>query len=185
MTKARAPLTVDAALIRIAGQFPGGWAELSSTLAKKSEKLKFSTHLMRRWADPDARERVAMDVGVQLDLAYREAGGKGFPLFEYYALTLQLECVEHFVNKQALTDHLGMAMLESTEAHTAVLRASLPTAGTKDVQIATREVEEAISTLAELRTILQLMAKAELPATINSPAIPALNSPALNSSAPP
>ena len=82
MTKARPPLTVYRALSRIADLI--GW-DGCATVAGKSEWT------MRKYADPDAEREISLRDAIRLDLAFRRAGGEGAPLFQAYALRLDIE----------------------------------------------------------------------------------------------
>ncbi|HZV09083.1 MAG TPA: hypothetical protein VFF94_04975, partial [Novosphingobium sp.] len=122
MTKHRPPLTIDAALARIAGQLPGGWPEMAALLGRRES-------IVRAWGDPDRRELIPLGCAIQLDLAHQAAGGKGAPLHEVYTLQLQLEHVTRFADGQALTHVLSSVIKEAAEAESAIALSTLPDAG--------------------------------------------------------
>ena len=86
MTKRRAPLSIDAALARIAGQLPGGYEAMGELVQRKDRTG-------RNWGDPDTPEQIPLDCAIVLDLAYEEAGGEGYPLHEAYTAKLELALV--------------------------------------------------------------------------------------------
>ena len=97
MTKLRAPLTIDAALARIAGQIPGGWNAMAKALSDRK-----SASLVRAWGDPDRREKIPLADALELDLAYRDAGGDGAPLYETYGYLLDAAGTFRFASEIAL-----------------------------------------------------------------------------------
>ena len=147
MTKRRAPLSIDAALARIAGHIPGGYAEMARILDR-------SERLVRAWGDPERRERMPIDDAIALDLAYRAAGGDGAPVFEAYAEKLRNDGLTWFADEVALGRHVAGMIKECAEAEAAVVIASQPGATARDRANARREVEEALLTLQRARFML-------------------------------
>jgi len=147
MTKHRPPLSVDAALARVAGQLENGWDEMAEVTSRK-------IGLIRAWADPARRERIPLDDAILLDLAYRRAGGLGAPHFECFGARLQAEGLEWFAEEIALARHAATLIRECSEAEAAVVIASQPGATPRERAHALREVEEAIAVLARARTML-------------------------------
>ncbi|MEM9965522.1 MAG: hypothetical protein AAGC58_09265, partial [Asticcacaulis sp.] len=82
MTKLRPPLSVYRALSRIADII--GWDGCAAVCGK-------TEWTMRKYADPDAEREISLRDAIRLDLAYRRAGGRGMPLFQAYALRLEIE----------------------------------------------------------------------------------------------
>lgn len=140
MTKLRAPLTIDAALARIAGHLPGGFDEMAAITRR-------AVRTVRNWGDPDTAEQIPLDCAIALDLAFIAAGGDCAPLFETYALKLELGQVEHFACNIRLARHTAEVIREGGEAHAALVRATLPDASAADRQTALRETTEAIDIL--------------------------------------
>ena len=147
MTKHRAPLTIDAALARIAGQLEGGWYEMG-TVTERSQSM------VRAWAEPTRREQVPMDAAIALDLAFQASGGIGAPLFETYARQLDLACISRFADRAALGIPLASVIKEAAEAESAMLSAVLPDAGPAETARALREVDEALVAMGTARSLL-------------------------------
>lgn len=82
MTKIRPALSVYRALARIADII--GWDGCAAVCGK-------SEWTMRKYADPDAEREITLRDAIRLDLAYRRAGGDDVPLFQAYALRLELD----------------------------------------------------------------------------------------------
>lgn len=140
MTKHRAPLTIDAALARVAGQLPGGWADMA-TATERSESL------VRAWGDPERREQIPICDAITLDLAYRAAGGDGAPLFETYAWQLDQAGVFRFSDEIALGRIAAEAIREGGEANAALVLAAQPGSTDRERREAAREVKQALAAL--------------------------------------
>ena len=140
MTKRRAPLTIDAALARIAGQLPGGYGEMADIAGRKERTV-------RNWGDPDTPEQIPMDCAIKLDLAYQQADGIGAPIFETYACQLEAAGVARFATRIELGHLAARSAAESGEAHAAMIRAALPGASDAEVAAAVREIGEAVELL--------------------------------------
>lgn len=140
MTKRRVPLSLDAALARIAGQLPGGWVEMA-THAQRQERT------VRNWGDPDTAESIPMSCAIALDVAFQGSGGEGAPIFECYALQLELACINRFADAHALGRHTAAVIRECGEAGAALVAASQPDATDADRRAAAREIEEALGIL--------------------------------------
>lgn len=147
MTKLRAPLSIDAALARIAGQLPQGWAGIGEATGRAERTA-------RNWGDPDTPEAVPMDLAIRLDLAFQAAGGQGAPIFETYALQLELAAATRFADRFALAKLAAETVRECGEANSALITASQPEANTSDHINALREIEEAIAALNQARAQL-------------------------------
>lgn len=147
MTKPRAPLSVGAALARIAGYIPGDYAEMGRLLGR-------SESLVRAWGDPQRRERVAIDDAIVLDLAYRTAGGDGAPIYEAYGAKLSADGTLWFAEEIALGRHAATLIRECGEAEAAVVLAAQPGATRRDRERAMREIEEAMAVLSRARIML-------------------------------
>jgi hypothetical protein len=147
MTKHRAPLSIDAALARIAGHLDGGWAAMGAAVDRKES-------LVRAWGDPDRRELMPLDAAIALDVAFQACGGVGAPLFEAYARLLDLACVNRFADRATLGAHLSCVIREAAEAESAMLTAALPDAGPAETSRALREVDEALVALGTARSVL-------------------------------
>lgn len=140
MTKARAPLSIDAGLARIAGHLPGGYTDMATIVGR-------AVRTVRNWGDPDTAEQIPLDCAIALDLAFIAAGGDCAPLFETYQLQLELAQMERFACNIALGKHAAKVIREGGEAHSALLLATLPGATENDRKNALRECSEAFDVL--------------------------------------
>lgn len=151
MTLRRAPLTIDAALARIAGQLPAGWADMALAVDR-------SESLVRAWGNPERREQICLADAVQLDLAYRAAGGDGAPLYETYGWQLEEAGMFRFADEIALGRLTAAAIREGGEAHAALVLCSQPGVEPSLHRQTLHEVDEAIASLQSAR--LHLAARA-------------------------
>ncbi|HMO74546.1 MAG TPA: hypothetical protein PKD99_02410 [Sphingopyxis sp.] len=140
MTKARAPLSIEAAIVRIAGIFDDGFAGLARIAEREARTV-------RNWSDPDTPEEIPVGRAIALDLAYIEAGGAGAPIFEAYALQLELAEAEQFADRLELLRHAQSVVRETGDANAAIIGAAQPTAGDAERARALAEVAEAIEAL--------------------------------------
>jgi hypothetical protein len=144
VTLRRAPLTIDAALARIAGQLPAGWSDIAMTVDR-------SESLVRAWGNPERREQICLADAVKLDIAYRAAGGDGAPLYETYGWQLEDAGMFRFADEIALGRLAATAIREGGEAHAALVLASLPGVDPAHQTQTLREVDEAIASLQSAR----------------------------------
>lgn len=150
MTKARAPLTAELALTRIADVT--GW----HTLAEISG---FSERTVRSWSDPDngpkAEKAISLELALKFDVAYRAAGGEGSPLLQWFTTRLEAEVQIALADSAAIINSIAVASREHGEATAFALAAALPGASPAVGIRAELETEQAISalmiTLASLR----------------------------------
>ena len=140
MTKLRAPLSVEQALARIAGQLPDGYTTMAQVAGR-------SPSLVRKWGDPDRDEDIPLRCAIALDLAYLAAGGQGHPLFDAYGARLELAETATFADRFALLRHAHNVIREGGEAHAAMIAASLPSATQRDRDHALREMAEAFEAM--------------------------------------
>lgn len=138
MTKRRQPLTLAAALTRIADIV--GWDEMAEATRRRPS-------MVRAWADPDRREEVPLRDAIQLDRAYQASGGAGAPLFEVYADRLDIAGTYMPAEAIALVSHAGRVVRECGEATDALITASLAKGDARARAEAQRQVEEAIEVL--------------------------------------
>jgi len=136
LQKRRAPLTIDAALARIAGQM-GDWAEVAKAVDR-------SESLVRAWGDPDRRENIPLVDAVRLDLAYRDAGGVGSPFFETVAYLLDEQAIFRFADAIALGHLAAEVIRECGEASSLLVLAAQPGADRDDYRETRAHVREAI-----------------------------------------
>ena len=155
MTKRRAPLSIDAALARIAGQLPGGYEAMGELVQRKDRTV-------RNWGDPDTPEQIPLDCAIVLDLADEEAGGEGYPLHEAYTAKLELAEAGRFVSRFDLLRRFTDLIKEGGEAHSALARLCLPDATEADRQAAVRELSENFEVI---KAVLPLISAPEPHAT--------------------
>ncbi len=147
MTKARAPLSIDAALARIAGLLPEGFEEMARVAGRQ-------VRTVRNWSDPDTAEQVPIDCAIALDLAYIAAGGTGAPIFEAYALKLELADAAKFGDRHQLLRHAQDVARETGEANAAIIGAAHPAATKTDRARALAEATEAREALNQVIPLL-------------------------------
>ena len=122
MTKRRAPLSIDTALARIAGQLAGGWAEMA-------EVAGYAERTVLAWCDVDREEQINRPTAIKLDISFQSAGGIGAPLYEAYGDLVQVAAAQAFGDKQQLLRATMDFMHENGEAELALLEATRPDAG--------------------------------------------------------
>ena len=147
MTKRRAPLSVEQALQRIAGQLAGGVEAMAAVVERQPGTV-------RAWMDPDRPEDVGMRSAIALDNAFRSEGGTGSPIFEAYGELLKLEAARQFATQCRLLDRLPTVAREGGEALAALIAAAQPDATSEAFRKAAQEVADV---LVEYREILPLL----------------------------
>ncbi|WP_395391431.1 hypothetical protein WBP07_12515 [Novosphingobium sp. BL-8A] len=152
MTKRRAPLTIDAALARIAGQIEGGWNAMAEAVGRKSGSI------VRAWGDPDRREQIPLPDAIALDMAYRAAGGEGAPIFETYAYQLDEAGAFRFANEIALGKLAALVIRECGEATSHLVLSAQPGADVTDHRLTLNQVDEAIEVYQRARVLVAVLA---------------------------
>ncbi len=147
MTKFREPLTIDAAIIRIAAKIPGGFRKMAEIADRE-------VRTVRNWSDPDTPESVPVECAIALDLAYIAAGGPGPAIFEAYADQLAIAEQSRFADRYDLLRRAQSVAKETGEANSAILGAAQPNASEADRRAALAEVAEAIDTLKDIVPLL-------------------------------
>jgi hypothetical protein len=150
LQKRRAPLTLDAALARIAGQM-GDWAEVAKAVDR-------SESLVRAWGDPHRRENIPLIDAITLDLAYRDAGGIGSPFFETTAYLLDQQGMFRFANEITLGRLSADVIRECGEATAHLVMAAQPGSDRGDHREALIQVDEAIDGLQRARVLVATLA---------------------------
>jgi hypothetical protein len=140
MTKLRAPMSIDAALARVAGHLAGSWADMA-VIADRKE------HTVRAWGDPDKPEAIPLPCAIALDVAYRKAGGIGAPLRDAYDTLLDAAMAEEFGDQIELAHATAHAIREAGEAHSALVEFALPGASDEAGIVAERQTDEALVAL--------------------------------------
>lgn len=139
MTKLRPPLHIGQALDRIAGFLPNGWQDMAKACGVENPAT------VRAWGDPDKPDRqLSLERAIALDIAYQRAGGDGRPLFETYALQVEVAREQAFASEIELVRRTCAVIRESGQAQEAMVNATLPSATHADREKAIRELEDVI-----------------------------------------
>lgn len=133
MTKLRAPISIDTALARIAGQVDGGWDAMA-------EHVDYQARTVRAWGDTDRNEQIPLPAAIALDILFQSHGGTGAPLFEAHGDMVRIAAAEAFGDKHDLRREAIDFMRETNEANLALLEAAEPDAGDAAQVIATKQV---------------------------------------------
>lgn len=136
MTKLRDPLSTEYALDRAFGVLDRAVVGL---------ELGRSPRTLRDYGDPDHPSGISMDDALAIDLAYRRAGGTGFPLFESYYLRLEAEAAAPGYCATARDRLAGTAVTEAGEAIAAIFGATRLGATSADRAHAMRETVQAMT----------------------------------------
>lgn len=137
MSKPRPPLSIDAALARIAGQVPGGWAAMAQSTG-------YVERTVRKWGDPDDEAEINLTAAIQLDILFQQSGGEGTPIYDAYGLLVGACVAERFVDGFDLLRCAIDVAKETGDAEAALMRLALPEAGPADRLIAQRELLQAL-----------------------------------------
>ena len=138
MTKIKAPLSIDAALARIAGQFENGYKDLARIVERHESTV-------RAWGDAGrSDQQMPMPAAIALDIAYQREGGDGSPLFETFALQVKVAREKAFAGGIALAQRACIQIREGAQANEAIVLASLPSAGPAQRAQAIRELEDVV-----------------------------------------
>ncbi len=140
MTKPRAPLSIDSALARIAGQVPGGWAAMARSIG-------YAERTVRKWGDADAEEEINLRAAIALDTLFQQHGGQGQPIYDAYGLLVGACMAERFIDQFDLLRCAIDVARETGDAEAALMRLALPDAGPGDRLIAQRELMQALDSI--------------------------------------
>ena len=146
MTKLRAPLSFEDAITRVAGVL--GWAEACKAIGKEDRTL-------RAYSDPDDPRQLGVGDALILDAAYQRAGGDGAPIYEAYALQLEVSASALSACTQELARRAAVAAKEGGQAVSSLIAATLPGATPADRALAIREVREARDALRDTLPMLE------------------------------
>ena len=135
MTKLRAPISIDTALARIAGQVDGGWDAMAVHVG-------YQPRTVRAWGDPDRSEQPPLTACVALGILYRQQGGLGDPLLQAHADMVGAADAIAFADSHELRRETIGFLRESNEASIALFEAAEPDADEADRAVALREVME-------------------------------------------
>ena len=156
MTKARAPLSIEAAIVRVAGAFEDGFDDLAAIVDREARTV-------RNWSDPDTPEEIPVGRAIMLELAYQAKGGSGAPIFEAYALKLELAEAAKFGDRHQLLRHAQDVARETGEANAAIIGAAHPSATATDRARALTEATEARQALDQVIPLLAAEANEQPP----------------------
>lgn len=149
MTKRRAPLTFELALVKVAGVI--GWDAAAAIVGKAPNTL-------RNWSDPDTSAQVSMGQALALDVAFRVAGGEGPPpMHQCYRTRLDADTALACADLATLQAQIGRSAKEGGEAIAFAIAAAQPGASDAVLIRAEQELEESLAattdTLATIRQI--------------------------------
>lgn len=147
MTKVRAPLSIDEALARIAGQV-GGWGAMAKAVG-------YEERTVRKWGDEDAEGEINVKAMIVLDRLHQQHGGTGFPLYDAYGRLLGASLQANFSDKFELLRRLIGVAKETGDAEAALIRYALPDSSEAERTSALREVVEALDALQAVVPLLQ------------------------------
>lgn len=147
MTKPRPPGTVEDALDKVIGVL---------SIASCAAATGRSTGYLRALSDPDKREQLTVIDMIKLDLAHMDAGLPGTPIFEAVGHMLKAAQPEFFSNAYELGRVTVDVVREDSEAHVALIEASLPGADRRALQHALRQEMDSIE--AGTRAVVALKA---------------------------
>lgn len=135
MTKLRQPLTVEDALDKVIGAL---------TMAGAVEATGRTAGYLRMLSDPDQRAQLTVIDMIKLDTAHMRAGLPGMPIFETVATILHAAQPELFSNAYAISRVTVDVVKEGSDAHVALIEASLPGADSRTLKKALKETVESI-----------------------------------------
>lgn len=133
MTKLRAPISIDTALARIAGQVAGGWDAMAG-------HVDYQVRTVRAWGDTDRNEQIPLPAAIALDILFQKHGGVGAPLLEAHGDMVRIAVSEAFGDRHELRRDTIDFIRETNEANLALLEAAEPDAGDAEQVIATKQL---------------------------------------------
>ena len=148
MTKPKDPMSIDAALAKIAGQVPGDWKALAKIAGREVSTI-------RSWGDEDRDGELPVKTAILFDLAYQQAGGEGRPIYDAYSRLLGVATAERYVDAFCIMRMMADAVKEVGDAKAALLRALLPDATSRDIDHAQAELIQAIDKMNGLLLTLE------------------------------
>lgn len=135
MTKLRPVVSIEDALVRISSQVPGGFDAMGECVGRKGG-------IVRAWGDPDRPELMPVAAIVPLDVLFQEHGGVGSPLFELLEFLRTEAHADRFAGERRLAVATAEVALESGQAVSALIEASLPGASAAAKAKARKEVAD-------------------------------------------
>jgi hypothetical protein len=144
MTKHRPPSSLEAALVRIAGML-GDYDAMGAVVGASGGYL-------RACGDPDKRERLSIEHGLALDIAFRERGGIGAPVYEFYTFQLELAETDKFALPIQLLHLAPEVMRDNNEVEIALVNAARPDATEQDRRLVAKEADDVIARMQQVKT---------------------------------
>jgi hypothetical protein len=148
MTIPRDPLSIDAALAKIAGKVPGSWKAMAV-------RVRRTERTVRTWGNVNEDGDISIPAAIELDLLYQEHGGEGAPIRDVYDDLLGLATRRTFFDQFEVLRRLAAIAKENGEAEAALAAAALPNATPRIRNEAVREVLEAIEKLESALPLLK------------------------------
>jgi len=142
VTKLRTPLTFADAMTRVAGAI--GWAE-AARVTRRSDRT------LRAWSDPELTPTPPIALALDLDAAFRAAGGDGAPFQEAYDFQLDVARERQDACRHALAADIAVVARELGQAVAAAMALLQSSASSRDVHRAFAEVAEAAAALDALQ----------------------------------
>lgn len=162
VTKERAPISLDAALARIAGQLPGSWADMA-------RRTGYAERTVRAWGDEDRDEQINLPAAIALDIAYQAAGGAGWPCYEAYGYMIGAAQRDRFVNAFDILQLASIVVRETGQAEAALIDAALPDATPGHRREAQRELIDAMEAMKRALLTLEQVDAPTAPPRITAP----------------
>ncbi|USI72694.1 hypothetical protein [Sphingomonas morindae] len=134
MTKPRAPLSFAQAVALIAGRV--GYARLAHLVGRSERAVRY-------WSESECRTTPSLGQAKAMDLAWRAAGGAGFPMLESYARQLHSESLAARACAAGLAEDLAAVARETADAIATGIAVTRPGAGAGAIRHAIAEAEEA------------------------------------------
>lgn len=141
MTHLRQPFTFADATSLVADHL--GWATCAKIVGR-------SQRTVRLWSEPDCATTPTMRQALQLDAAFRVAGGAGTPFLDAYRHKLDAAIGQQTACTIALAEEAGRAALEMGEAVAASITLTLPGATPRDHVRALAEAQDAQTAIGAL-----------------------------------
>jgi hypothetical protein len=142
MTSVRTPRTFADAMTRVAGVLSFATCR---TIVRRSDRC------VRNWSEETSNKRPTIDQALQLDAAYRLAGGDGAPFLDAFAHQLDVTIAAATACHRELANDIATFARESGEAIAAGLAVTNSNASPRDIYRAVAEVEQAESAIAAIR----------------------------------
>ena len=142
MTNIRAPRTFAHAMTRVAGLL--SWETCEKIVQRSNRTIRY-------WSEERSRKRPTVVQALQLDMAYRLAGGEDAPFLDTYLHQLDIRLEAATACHRLLAGDIATFARESGEAIAAGLAVTNSNASKHDIIRAVAEVEQVESALTAIR----------------------------------